>query len=53
MTQRTTSGPTIEAETIHRAIQEEYQVVAENPNQGFHFHTGRPLTKMLGYDVRH
>jgi tRNA/tmRNA/rRNA uracil-C5-methylase (TrmA/RlmC/RlmD family) len=39
----------IDTETLRQAIQEEYQVVEENPDHGFHFHTGRPLTKMLGY----
>ena len=24
--------------------------VADNPDHGFHFHTGRPLARMLGYD---
>jgi hypothetical protein len=27
----------------------EYEVVAETPRHGFHFHTGRPLARMLGY----
>jgi arsenite methyltransferase len=34
---------------LRRAIRDEYAVVAENPEQGFHFHTGRPLAGMLGY----
>jgi SAM-dependent methyltransferase len=36
-------------EELRAAIQEEYAVVALNPTQGFHFHTGRPLAHMLGY----
>ena len=35
---------------LRQAIREEYEAVALNPEQGFHFHTGRPLAQMLGYD---
>lgn len=35
---------------LRAAIQEEYQAVASNPEQGFHFHTGRPLARLLGYE---
>ena len=34
---------------LREAISEEYKIVAENPQQGFHFHTGRPLTRILDY----
>lgn len=34
---------------LRRAIQEEYTEVATCPLKGFHFHTGRPLARMLGY----
>jgi arsenite methyltransferase len=34
---------------LRQAIQEEYATVAEKPDQGFHFHTGRPLAHLLGY----
>ncbi|MBW8012005.1 MAG: methyltransferase domain-containing protein [Chloroflexi bacterium] len=34
---------------LREAIKEEYKQVAVDPNQGFHFHTGRPLAVMLGY----
>ena len=40
---------TINRNDIRTAIQEEYEAVALNPEQGFHFHTGRPLLKILGY----
>jgi len=30
-------------------IREKYTDVAERPEMGFHFHTGRPLAAMLGY----
>ncbi|MCI0698115.1 methyltransferase domain-containing protein [candidate division KSB1 bacterium] len=34
---------------LRHAIQEEYATVALDPSRGFHFHTGRPLARMLGY----
>lgn len=34
---------------LRAAIQEEYQSVALEPERGFHFHTGRPLARLLGY----
>ncbi len=34
---------------LRQAIQKEYEAVALNPEQGFHFHTGRPLAQILGY----
>lgn len=42
--------PDLDLKSLRRAIQNEYQLVAENPDHGFHFHTGRPLARMLGYD---
>jgi SAM-dependent methyltransferase len=36
-------------ESLRAAIQEEYRVVALEPQRGFHFHTARPLARMLGY----
>lgn len=37
---------------IRAAIQKEYQLVAEEPDHGFHFHTGRPLLiDILGYQA--
>ncbi len=35
---------------LRSAISEEYTLVAAEPEHGFHFHTGRPLTHILGYD---
>src|SRR5579859_3343567 len=35
---------------LREAIQAEYTEVAACPMKGFHFHTGRPLTRRLGYD---
>ncbi len=42
--------PGLNLNDLRQAIQAEYQVVAENPNHGFHFHTGRPLARILGYN---
>jgi len=39
-----------ELDELRDAIQEEYAAVATRPEQGFHFHTGRPLARMLGYE---
>lgn len=53
METRSPTGPPVPAldlKSLRRAIQNEYQLVAENPDLGFHFHTGRPLARMLGYD---
>lgn len=35
---------------LRAAIRAEYEAVALKPEQGFHFHTGRPLARMLGYE---
>jgi SAM-dependent methyltransferase len=34
---------------LRNAIQDEYDLVASEPERGFHFHTGRPLANLLGY----
>lgn len=39
----------LDREALRTAIQHEYAVVASNPAQGFHFHTGRKLAQLLGY----
>jgi SAM-dependent methyltransferase len=39
----------IDTETLRKAIQDEYTEVAEHPDKGFHFHTGRRLTNLVGY----
>jgi SAM-dependent methyltransferase len=44
-----TNIPTLDRETLRRAIRQEYDLVANDPGHGFHFHTGRPLAAMLGY----
>ncbi len=39
----------VDTDTLRKAIQDEYKEVANNPGKGFHFHTGRPLTRIVGY----
>jgi arsenite methyltransferase len=39
-------------EILRYEIQKEYAEVATQPEKGFHFHTGRTLAIMLGYDER-
>ena len=39
----------LELGELRQAISKEYEEVAINPERGFHFHTGRPLTRILGY----
>jgi len=40
----------VDMQALRTAIQDEYAEVATTPEKGFHFHTGRPLAAMLGYD---
>src|SRR5512134_3589439 len=39
----------VDTATLRKAIQDEYTEVAEHPDKGFHFHTGRRLTQIVGY----
>ena len=39
----------VDTDTLRKAIQDEYREVAEEPGKGFHFHTGRHLTRIVGY----
>ena len=43
-------APAVDRESLRDAIREEYQEVAREPGKGFHFHTGRRLAAILGYD---
>lgn len=49
MTSTPSSMQTLDQESLRDAIQEEYKLVALEPQRGFHFHTGRPLAHLLGY----
>jgi arsenite methyltransferase len=42
--------PGVDVDTLREAIKEEYAEVAANPDKGFHFHTGRPLARILEYE---
>ena len=39
----------VDLEQLRRAVQDEYAEVADHPEKGFHFHTGRKLADMLDY----
>ena len=39
----------VDREELRARISEKYRDVAMNPELGFHFHTGAPLARMLGY----
>lgn len=41
----------VDRERLRQQISEKYTDVAVDPDKGFHFHTGRPLAMMLGYDL--
>ena len=40
----------LDVEGLRHAIQDEYTMVASNPDGAFHFHTGRRLAAILAYD---
>lgn len=52
MSNPTVPIPQLDFEQLRAAIRQEYAEVALKPEQGFHFHTGRPLARLLGYDER-
>lgn len=41
----------VDREALRRYVSEKYTEVANEPEKGFHFHSGRPLAAMLGYDL--
>ena len=40
----------LDVDRLRHAIQEEYALVAKEPERGFHFHTGRRLAAILSYE---
>jgi arsenite methyltransferase len=46
-----TAAPKVDLKILRYEISKEYSEVAQNPQKGFHFHTGRRLAEMLGYDA--
>ena len=49
MSEHMLEQPTLDTDELRQAIQDEYAAVALDPGRGFHFHTGRPLARLLGY----
>jgi len=46
----TIAAPAVDLDGLRRAIQDEYALVARQPEHGFHFLVGRPLARLLGYE---
>jgi SAM-dependent methyltransferase len=42
--------PTVDAVALREEVKDKYRAVAIEPGGTYHFHTGRPLAKRLGYD---
>ena len=49
-TAREQDGVLVEADALHEQVKDKYRAVATDPHGDYHFHTGRPLAKRLGYD---
>src|SRR5208337_2553342 len=45
-----TDGFPVDAIALRQEVKTKYRAVAVNPHGSFHFHTGRPLARRLGYD---
>ncbi len=46
----TTTDLTVDPAALRASVQDKYKEVALHPDGEFHFHTGRPLAALLGYD---
>jgi SAM-dependent methyltransferase len=46
----TTNDPAVDPAALRASVREKYREVAVHPDGDFHFHTGRPLAALLGYD---
>lgn len=44
------SNISVDAEALREEVRSKYREVAINPDGNFHFHTGRPLARRLGYE---
>ncbi len=40
----------VDADQLREAVKDKYREVAIEPHGDYHFHTGRPLARRLGYD---
>lgn len=49
MSDSTIEGLNLNTEELRASIRQEYAAVANEPERGFHFHTGRKLAQILGY----
>ena len=41
----------VDVDTLREQVREKYREVAVEPHAEYHFHTGRPLARKLGYDT--
>jgi SAM-dependent methyltransferase len=48
----TRAAPRLSADELRGEIKKEYTNVALDPGKGYHFHTGRRLARLLGYDEK-
>jgi hypothetical protein len=46
----TTDPVAVDPEALRASVREKYRIVALEPDGDFHFHTGRRLATLLGYD---
>ena len=46
-----TQNISVDPEALRADVRDKYKDVATNPYGTFHFHTGRPLAALLGYDL--
>ena len=44
-----TTHATVDKDVLRTEVQKKYAEVATNPDQKFHFHSGRKLVEMLAY----
>jgi arsenite methyltransferase len=49
-TSPSSAKPVVDAQALRDQVKLKYRDVATNPEQEFHFHTGRALAQCLGYD---
>ena len=45
-----TDGLPVDPLALREEVKAKYRAVAVDPHGGYHFHTGRPLARRLGYD---
>ena len=41
----------VDVDTLREQVRDKYREVAVAPHAEYHFHTGRPLARKLGYDA--